>query len=152
VLVRAPDDALLNDLQAAGATEVVPETFEASLMVGSHLLFLLGMPTDDVLRRVRAVRHDRYGMLRALFPGTEDCDPERLELRAVTLPEQARAAGRRLDELGLDREGVRIATLTRDGQREDAPATDTRLSVGDVLVLTGTPAALDRAEVHLLRR
>ena len=152
VLVRAPDDTLLNELQAAGATEVVPEKLEASLMVASHLLFLLGTPTEDVLRRVRAIRHDRYGMLRALFPGTDDADPERLEMRAVTLPGHARANGCRLDQLELDRVGVRIATLTRDGRREDAPAADTMLEPGDVLVLTGTPAALDRAEVQLVRR
>ncbi len=34
VLVRTQDDARLNELRAAGATDVVPETFEASLMLG----------------------------------------------------------------------------------------------------------------------
>ncbi len=152
VLVRAPDDSRLDELQAAGATEIVPETLEASLMVASHLLFLLGTPTDDVLRRISSVRHDRYAMLRALFPGSDDADPEHLELRAVTLPERAAAGGRRLEELQLGRAGVQVATLTRAGHRQDAPSGDTALESGDVLVLTGTPAALDRAEVRLLRR
>jgi len=41
ILVRTQDDTKLEELQAAGATEVVPETFEASLMLLSHLLLLL---------------------------------------------------------------------------------------------------------------
>ena len=152
VLVRVPNDTHLNELQAAGATEVIPETLEASLMVASHALFLLGQPTDDVLRRIRSIRHDRYNMLRALFPGTDDTDPRRLEMRAVSLPRDAWATGRRIDAIELDGIGVQAAALTRDGHRTDAPAPDTVLAPGDILVLTGTSDGLDRAEAHLLSR
>ena len=151
VLVRAPDDAHLNELQAAGATEVVPATLEASLMVGSHLLFLLGEPTDVVMQHIRAARHDRYSMLRALFPGAEDADPDRPELRAVPIPADARVVGRALAQLDLDTLGVRVARLTRGRERHDAPPPDTTLAAGDVLMLTGTPGALDRAEARLVR-
>src|SRR5271156_162075 len=50
VLVRTQDDLRLEELQAAGATEVVPETFEASLMLLSHLLLLLKLPMAPVIR------------------------------------------------------------------------------------------------------
>jgi CPA2 family monovalent cation:H+ antiporter-2 len=152
ILVRAPDDGHLNELLDAGATEIVPETLEASLMLASQLMFALGQPTDDVMRRIRAVRHDRYDMLRALFPGSDDADPERLEMRAVTLPAAAAAAGRPLNDLGLENEGVRLASLTRAGRRLDAPRSDEILTGGDVLTITGTPAALDRAEARLIHR
>lgn len=152
ILVRAPDDGHLNELLDAGATEVIPETLEASLMVASQLMFLLGQPTDEVMRRIRAVRHDRYGMLRALFPGSDDADPERLEMRAVTLPEKAHVIGRPIGDLALGTSGVRLASLTRGGRRIDAPDDDEPLAAGDVLIITGTPAALDRAEARLLRR
>ncbi len=152
ILVRAPDDGHLNELLDAGATEVIPETLEASLMVASHLMFLLGQSTDGVMGRVRAVRHDRYDMLRALFPGSEDADPERLEMRAVTLPGHAGAVGKSIGALGLDALGVQVATLTRAGTRTDAPDNATTIATGDVLVITGTPAALDQAEAHLVHR
>lgn len=152
ILVRAPDDGHLNELLDAGATEVIPETLEASLMVASHLMFLLGQSTDDVMRRIRTVRHDRYEMLRALFPGSEDADPERLEMRAVTLPSRAGSVGQSIAALGLDARGVQIATLTRAGTRTDAPDDSTTLAPGDVLVITGTPAALDQAETRLVHR
>ncbi len=152
ILVRAPDDGHLNELLDAGATEVIPETLEASLMVASHLMFLLGQSTDDVMRRIRTVRHDRYEMLRALFPGSEDADPERLEMRAVTLPAKAGSVGQSIAALGLDAQGVQVATLTRAGTRTDAPEDSATLAPGDVLVITGTPAALDRAETRLVHR
>lgn len=152
ILVRAPDDGHLNELLDAGATEVIPETLEASLMVASHLMFVLGQSTDDVMRRIRAVRHDRYDMLRALFPGSEDADPGRPEMRAVTLPANAGSVGRSIGALRRDMQGAQVATLTRSGTRTDAPDDSTALAPGDVLVITGTPATLDRAETRLIHR
>lgn len=152
ILVRAPDDGRLDELRAAGATEVVPETLEASLMVGSHLLFLLGVPPRDVMDRVRTIRHDRYATLRTLFPGAEDRDPSQPELRAVNVPRDARLCGSRLDECGLEAMAVRVATLNRAGRRTEAPSVTMTLEPGDVLVLAGMPAALDRAEAWLTRR
>src|SRR5262249_41903197 len=44
VLVRTQDDSRLNELREAGATDVVPETLEASLMLVSQVLMLLNVP------------------------------------------------------------------------------------------------------------
>jgi monovalent cation:H+ antiporter-2, CPA2 family len=59
VLVRTQDDTKLEDLQRAGATEVVPETFEASLMLLSHLLLLLKVPVGRVVRTIDDIRRTR---------------------------------------------------------------------------------------------
>ena len=48
VLVRTQDDGGLDELMRAGATEVVPEALESSLMLASHALVVMGVP----LRRV----------------------------------------------------------------------------------------------------
>lgn len=42
VLVRIPDDEHADELVAAGATEVIPDYFESSIMLASHLLLMLG--------------------------------------------------------------------------------------------------------------
>ena len=55
VLVRTQDDAKLTELKEAGATDVVPETFEASLMLVSQVLLLLKVPVCE--RRARDQRH-----------------------------------------------------------------------------------------------
>ena len=60
VIVRTMDDAELERLKAAGATEVVPESLEGTLMMGSHLLMLFGVPVSRIVRHVRDVRRDRY--------------------------------------------------------------------------------------------
>ncbi len=44
VVVRAGDEADLEKLAQAGAAEVVPEAFEASIMLASHALALTGVP------------------------------------------------------------------------------------------------------------
>lgn len=151
ILVRARDDSHLQELQDAGATEVVPETLEAGLMVSSHVLLLLGDPPQSVDARIEALRHGRYQLLRALFPGSADGHGEHLQLRAFTLAAGARAVGRALDELGLERLGVSVSAVTREGMRNDAPPGDTTLAAGDVITLSGTPASLDRAEASLVR-
>ena len=45
VLVRTEDDKHLDILQEAGATEIIPEKLESSLMLASHMLILLGIPS-----------------------------------------------------------------------------------------------------------
>jgi CPA2 family monovalent cation:H+ antiporter-2 len=155
VLVRTRDDANLDRFQEAGATEIVPETLEASLMLISHLLLLLNVPVSRVVRRVRDVRTDRYRMLRGFFHGQEAAPDDsagfRERLHAVTLPDGARAVGRTLAELALDESGVLVTAVRRGGIRGPQPKPDTQLRAGDVLVLYGTPEGLEHAEGLLLQ-
>lgn len=155
VLVRTRDDAELEHLQAAGATEVVPETLEASLMLSSHLLLILGVPMSRVFRRIRETHNDRYRLLRGFFPGEEragaQAAPAREQLHTVTLSGRDHAVERTLRELQLDKLGVMVTAVRRRGIRGVAPTPDMRLQEGDVLVLYGAPRALERAEVALMR-
>ncbi|MBI3778981.1 MAG: cation:proton antiporter [Gammaproteobacteria bacterium] len=154
VIVRTMDDAALEKLKAAGATEVVPESLEGSLMMGSHLLLLMGVPVSRIVRHVRNVRTDRYRMLRGFFHGAdvdegkENAYQERLH--SITLPDGADAVGKLISELPLEAAGVSVSAVRRGGIRGPEPAPETRLAAGDVLVLYGTPEALDQAEKILL--
>ncbi|MHB8454303.1 MAG: monovalent cation:proton antiporter-2 (CPA2) family protein [Acidiferrobacterales bacterium] len=154
VIVRTMDDRNLEQLKAAGAAEVVPEGLEGSLMMGSHLLMLLGVPVSHVLRQVQTVRRGRYRMLRGFFHGAagEDEAEEsyRVRLHSVALPPRAHAAGKLLSDLGLDGLGVVVTAVRRAGITGPQPSVDTRLVGGDVLVLYGTPEALNEAEKILL--
>ena len=155
VIVRTMDDAQLERLKAAGATEVVPESLEGSLMMGSHLLMLLGVPVSRIVRHVRDVRRDRYRMLRGFFHGEDAFEQDgahayRERLHSVTLPPDAQAVGKPLAELHLEEIGVSVSAVRRGGIRGPEPAPETRLAAGDVVVLYGTPEALDEAEKVLL--
>ena len=79
IIVRARDDSDLTPLREAGATEVVPEVMEGSLMLASHALALAGVPLHRVVRRVREVRDTRYGLFRGVFRGSDDDYLERAE-------------------------------------------------------------------------
>ncbi|HRH06862.1 MAG TPA: cation:proton antiporter, partial [Burkholderiaceae bacterium] len=68
-IVRTVDDHDLEKLQQAGATEIVPEAIEGSLMLASHALALVGVPMRRVIRVVQDQRDARYGLLRGYFHG-----------------------------------------------------------------------------------
>jgi CPA2 family monovalent cation:H+ antiporter-2 len=155
VIVRTKDDRDLEKLQKAGATEVVPETLEGSLMLASHALALVGVPMRRVIRIVQDQRDARYNLLRGYFHGadddasTEDFEQERLA--TVTLPPEAEALGRALSQLPLGGQGVRVVSLRRSNGRVIDPASDPPLADGDTLVLSGRPDTLALAEEMLLK-
>lgn len=154
VIVRTQDDTELDRLLAAGATEVVPEVFEGSLMLGSHALVLLGVPLKRVIRRVRDARDERYRLLRGYFHGADDPEdgPEealQVRLHTILLDADAAAIGRRLDELDLPGAGVEVTAVRRRGILGDNPSGDLVLQSGDIVVLRGNAEALEAVE-HLL--
>jgi CPA2 family monovalent cation:H+ antiporter-2 len=157
ILVRTRDDADLERLQRAGATEVVPETLEASLMLSSHLLLLLDVPVTRVLREVKEIRDNRYQLLREYFRGQEveaggpEMEAELERLSVVQLESGAYAVERTLAEMRLEEWGVLATALLRNGIRSEAPVPETRLRAGDTLVLFGTAGGLEAAESRLLR-
>ncbi len=155
ILVRTQDDTKLEQLQAAGATEVVPETFEASLMLLSHLLLLMKLPVPRVIRTINDIRSDRYSMLRQYFraAGEEVLDEShafREELHSVILPPQAWAVGRSITDLAQRGFKATVSAVRRDGIVGRDPGPDTIFKEGDVVVVLGTPEAVEHAETLLL--
>ena len=155
VLVRTQDDLRLEELQAAGATEVVPETFEASLMLLSHLLLLLKLPMPQVIRKVNDIRSHRYVMLRQYFrkAGAEFLDDNhafREELHSVVLPPHAWAVGKSIAELAERGSQAAVSAVRRDGIVGRDPSADTVFKEGDVVVVCGPPEAVEHAETLLL--
>ncbi len=155
ILVRTQDDTKLEELQHAGATEVVPETLEASLMLVSHVLLLLDVPVSRVVKTVGDIRNNRYAMLRRLLRRddarlVEDVDTGNEELHTVVLPPRAYSVGKTLADLGLDRGEVTVTAIRRDGILGQQPTPSTVLREGDVVILAGTPEALENGEARLL--
>ncbi len=155
VLVRTQDDTKLDALQEAGATEVVPETLEASLMLMSHMLLLLNMPVSRVVKTVGDIRDNRYTMLRRIFR-REDARPLddthtlREELHSVVLPRNAYAIGRSIAQLKLEQAGISVNAIRRDGIVGRQPDAGTVFREGDVVVLYGNPEALALGESVLM--
>ncbi|MFA7239970.1 MAG: monovalent cation:proton antiporter-2 (CPA2) family protein [Sulfuricellaceae bacterium] len=156
VIVRTTDDAELEKLQQAGATEVVPEVLEGSLMLASSTLMLLSIPLARVVRRIRHAREGHYSKLRGYFYGATDETEEGAEsnqprMNSVLLGAGTSAVGKTLAEINLGALSVQVTAVRRNNIRGLDPAPETRLEAGDVLVLLGTQEGLVAAESKLLR-
>lgn len=154
VMVRATDESQVDKLRAAGATEVVPETLEAALMITAHALLLLDVPMARILRRIREQRTGRYQLLREFIRGDaaflDEDAPVAERVHPVVLPGHSGAVGRTIGDLELP--GVTVTALVRQGERHLDPPATTRLEPGDVLVLFGADVDVRRAEDSLLGR
>ena len=155
ILVRTQDDTRIKELQEAGATEVVPETFEASLMLVSHVLILLHVPLSRVVRTMGDIRSHRYSVLRNIIRRgdarpLDETHEYREEIKSVVVPPGAWAVGRSLRDVLGRGVGVTFTGIRRQGILGREPAGDTLLRDGDVVVLYGQPEELERAESVLL--
>ena len=154
ILVRTRDDSRLAELQAAGASEVVPEVLESSLMLASHALVMLGIPERRVRQHLDEVRRNRYRLLHGFYHGAQtnllDAQGQpRLLLHAVNLPEDAYACGQCPADLHLEELGLEVQAVRRDGidlPLEQRP----QLREGDAVLLSGPLQAIEAGEARLL--
>jgi CPA2 family monovalent cation:H+ antiporter-2 len=152
VIVRSHDDSDLDKLRKAGATEVVPEALEGSLMLASHALVMMGVPLRRVVHRVQAARDERYASLRGYFHGVGDDDDEEEQTRLHSVPvnEAAKAIGKTIASLGLEELGAEAIAIRR-GKASIEASGATTLQAGDIVVLRGPTEAVARAEARLLK-
>lgn len=154
VMVRTRDEAPVDELLRLGATEVVPETLEASIMIASQVLFLAGVPAARVIRHIREAQINRYELLKELYVtenpvlGGADEHPEWDRLHTLVLTEGATAIGRKVTDLDLA--GCELKVIMRDGIRDTHPSPDITLRPNDTLVLLGTPDNLEKCTAGLL--
>jgi len=154
VVIRTQDDHDLELLQKAGATEVVPETIEGSLMLASHALALVGVPMRRVIRIVREQRDARYSLLRGFFRGADDGDADEAQLERLStlqLPVHAKAIGQTVGDLSLDVLDTRLVSLRRQSGQIMALNDDLVLVAGDTLVISGKADAISQTELRLLK-
>jgi len=74
VVVRAPDESSVARLKDAGATEVIPEVLEGSLMIAAETLTQIGFPMERAIAQVRAARARRYASLRQYYVAAGQVD------------------------------------------------------------------------------
>ena len=155
VIVRTVDDSNMEALREAGATEVVPEILEGSLMLASHALMLLGVPLHRVVKRIRLFREARYQLFKGYFHGISDAEDESLErqqvrLHSVIISPGSYAIGRRLVDMHLESFEVQIKSIRRPNSNGMVPSNESPLAEGDVIVLLGQPMGLSNAQNALL--
>ena len=70
IVVRTADDRDVARLKSAGATEVIPEVIESSLLIAAETLVHAGIPMKRAILHVRAARAERYASLREFYAPT----------------------------------------------------------------------------------
>ncbi len=150
ILVRTRDDAHLEELMDAGASEVIPETLEASLMLVSHIMTALGVANNRVYATIDQVRKDRYKLMQGFVRNSLGFHPEKETLHPIFLPANAFAVGKQLQEIPLTELKVRLHTLKRGKQILITPQQDLSIEAEDIIILAGEYSALEAAESYLL--
>jgi CPA2 family monovalent cation:H+ antiporter-2 len=153
VLVRTPDDSRLAELKTAGATEVIPEAFEASLMLASHVLMSLKVPPSAVMKSVAELRGNRYEMLRNVIARGDHSENDAAfaeEVRSVVLPPGSWCIGKCVDEVRRAGAQVAFTGIRRQGILGREPSGEMEFEDGDIVVIYGSPEALEHAEAVML--
>lgn len=153
ILVRTRDDAFLIELQNAGATEVIPETLEASLMLVSHVMIALGFSANKVIQTIDQARQERYKILHGFITGQKgpySIASYQGRLHPIFLPESAFAVNKSLSELNLNPMQVSLHTIRRGNDIVLNPDENTQLLSQDIVVLSGEDADIEAAEAYLL--
>lgn len=156
VVVRTRDDSDIDLLKEAGATEVVAEVMEGSLMLASHALMFMNISTGHILRRIRQTREQRYSLFRGFYFGVTDESEEGNErllprLLTITILPGAASVNKTLGEINLAELSVEVTAVRRRNIRGSLPSEETRLEAGDVVVLRGTQENLAAAEIRLMQ-
>ena len=150
-----PLDTIIDEEDQELATQVVPDTLEASLMLVSQVLSRSGIPIRRILSRLDQARRSHYGDMHGFYPGeTTDMDPEKIDrlqfLHAVQLSDNAYACGKELRQLGLDELAVQVKSVRRSDEEFSEVHGDFSLQKGDVVLLAGGPRAIEAGESYLL--
>ncbi|WP_065188650.1 cation:proton antiporter domain-containing protein [Shewanella woodyi] len=150
ILVRTRDDSNLEELEAAGASQVIPESLEGSLMLVSQVLYQCGVPLTRILKRLEFERRNHYQYLHGFFSGSET-DITLEHLHAVALPKGAHAVGLTLGEIPWGKLRVELRAVRRCGAEIEKPEMDWKIRSADTLILLGKPRRIEKAEHYLLQ-
>lgn len=155
VIVRTADESSIALLQKEGATEVVPEVLEGSLMLGSHALMVLGIPLGRIVKKIRSFRSERYAMFRGYFKGSTDISDdfsgqEQLELHSIEVKRNPLLMKNKLENVRFEDFNIQIQYLRRPNMLENIdPRPDIILDDGDILVILGLQQNINHFEKYI---
>jgi len=154
ILVRSVDESKMDEFYAAGATDVVPESLEASIIMASHLLIHLDVPLNTITHDIAMARKDRYKFLRGYYPGEEASHEESStiteHMNTLVLHHGSRAIGKKIGDINLDDRNIVFTALRRDGIRGKQPTPELLLKENDVLIMYAKPEDLEYIKVELI--
>jgi CPA2 family monovalent cation:H+ antiporter-2 len=116
-------------------------------------LMSLKVPAANIMRSVTELRGNRYQLLRDVFTATDlsPLHPSITEaVRSIVVPPGSWCVGKCVDEVRKAGADVAFTGIRRQGILGREPSGDTRFEEGDIVIVFGTPEALEHAEHVLL--
>lgn len=151
ILVRTRFASQVEELNSAGANQVIPEEFETSIEIFSRVLKEYHIPNNIIEQQVELVRLEGYSMFRGLSLNMQHLRKFSTYLAASLTEsfhvlEDSWSNNKSLQELALDtRTGARLIAVVRDDELHANPDGSFRFKTGDILLLFGRHVALDRS-------
>ncbi len=153
IIVRSKDEQYMDRLHDVGASNVVPESFEASMMLAIHVLQHLGIPTNKSMAFVEQARKDEYRRLRGYFRGEESLGINKvdaLRLHTVILLPDSYAAGKSITNINFDDNNASLIAVRRGRDRIEIFDESFLFNSGDAVVIEGVQSAILNTEKRLL--
>jgi len=156
IMVKTRFSSQVDELKKAGADQVIPEEFETSIEIFSRVLREFRMPNNIIEQQVELVRLEGYSMFRGLSLNVESLRNFSTYLTAslsqsYQITGECWSHGKQFDHLELTRQtGATLIAVVRDNHAQPNPPADFCIQKGDVLILFGRHAQVDKA-VRLLR-
>ena len=153
IIVRSKDEQHMDNLHNAGASNVVPESFEASMMLAIHVLQNLNISTDKSMAFVEQARKDEYRMLRGYFRGEESLgmdDMDALHLHTVVLLPESYAVDKSLTDINFEELNTVLIKVRRGKDRVESFNDSFQFQAGDAIVIEGKQSDILSTEKYLL--
>ena len=149
ILVRTQDDSMMEKLYENGATHIIPEVLESSLLIVDQMFTMLGKSRPEINQRIKLVRQKKYRRLHGMFIGQTEAlynaegIPANLR-HAFTVVKGSIWIEKTLLELNLESLGIEIDKIIRKDRQLD-PEETSELKLNDTLLMTGSSRAISNA-------
>jgi len=142
-----------SELLALGADEVIPEEFETSVKIFTHVLQNFLVPEDDIDQIINRIRADNYQLFKGELKLPKTYRPSNLADFNITSlrinSDSNRFLGKTLSELNLRRKyGINILVIKRRDDLLESIQPEDILRQGDILYIQGSQTNIE--EFHQL--
>ena len=151
IIVRTRRTGQVEELKLAGADQVIPEEFEASIEIFSRVLRDYHMPNNIIEQQIELIRLEGYSVLRGLSLNTESLKKFSTYLTATItesylILEDNWAHNKMLGDINISaRTGAVVIAVVRKNKPYPNPDPDFEVLTNDIFVLLGSHAQLDQS-------
>ncbi|MFQ5443249.1 MAG: cation:proton antiporter, partial [Nitrospinales bacterium] len=155
IMVRTKYASQVEELNAAGADQVIPEEFETSIEIFSRVLKEYRVPNHIIEQQIELIRLEGYSMFRGYSLTAESLGKFSTYLTATLtesfqIQETSWARDKSLKEIELEKNtGTTLIAVVRNKEVQAKPPLEYQIKAGDSLILFGSHVQLAQSLKHL---